>query len=197
MDISFESNIREWTRGLTAFERQQLPFATAVALTDTARHDVKPAVERRIAQVFDRPTPFTKKGVGYLPARKSMLVSRVFIKDVQAAYLRLQETGGVRVPKGRAIPIPVGQRTNQYGNLPRATVQRLLVRPDTFSGRIGGQGGIWQRRKGGKLKLLIAWEPEAHYRPRFGFEMVARFTAEAHFARRFEVALDRALRTAR
>jgi len=143
--ISFESNLRAWTASMTAFQREQLPFATARALTDVARLDVKPAVERRIDQAFDKPVEFTRRGVAYRPANKATLSSRVLIKDMQNAYLMIEEYGGVRTPKKRALAIPVAQRLNSYGNLPKGTVQRLLSRKDTFSGRVNGQGGIWQR----------------------------------------------------
>lgn len=196
MEISFESNLRAWERSLTDVEKRQLPFATAKALTDTARMDVKPAVERHIEIVFDSPTPFTKKGVAYKPAYKNRPVASVFIKDIQAGYLTIQKTGGVRRPKGRALAIPARQRVNKYGNLPRGTVKRLLARSDTFSGRVNGQGGIWQRKKRG-LKLLVAWEDRAVYAPRFRFDEVARKAAEMHFPRRFAYALEAALRTAK
>ena len=196
VSISFESNLRDWTAGLSEFKRTQLPFATAKALTDVARYDVKPAIERQIEMVFDRPTPFTRRGVGYRPAYKNAPVARVFIKDVQAGYLTWQETGGVRTPKRRAIVVPVRQRVNQYGNLPRGSVQRLLARKDTFSGRVNGQGGIWQRTRKGGLKLLVAYEDRAEYRPIFNFHKVAREAAELHFPRRFGAALARAIATA-
>lgn len=195
--ISFESNIAAWTRSLDDFRRQQLPFATALALTDTARYDVVPAIERQIDIVFDRPTPFTRRGVGYRPAYKNRPVARVFIKDIQARYLELEEYGGVRMPRKRALVLPVGQRVNQYGNLPRGSVQRLLARQDTFSGMVNGQGGIWQRTRKGGLKLLVAYEDRATYRPIFKFHETAKRAAEVAFPKRFGAALARAIATAR
>lgn len=197
MDISFESNIAAWMRSLDDFKRQQLPFATALALTDTARFDVVPAIERQVDIVFDRPTPFTRKGVGYRPAYKNRPVARVFIKDIQARYLELEEYGGVRTPRRRALVLPAGQRVNQYGNLPRGSVQRLLARKDTFSGTVNGQGGIWQRTRKGGLKLLVAYEDWANYRPIFKFHETAKRTAEVAFPKRFGAALARAIATAR
>lgn len=202
MEISFESNIRQWAADMDAFQRRQLPFATATALTDVARYDVKPAIERQIDSVFDKPVQFTRQGVAYRWATKTSLMSTVLIKDVQARYLTIEETGGVRFPEKRAIVMPVGQPVNSAGNLPKGTVQRLLARKDVFSGRINGVGGIWQRTydratKVRGLKLLIAWEDKATYQPRFGFYETARRAAELHFPGRFEAAFSRALATAR
>ena len=69
-----------------------------------------PVIERQIDIVFDRPTPFTRRGVGYRPAYKNRPVARVFIKDIQARY-RTREYGGVRMPRKRALVLPVGQRS--------------------------------------------------------------------------------------
>lgn len=202
MEISFESNIRQWAADMRDFERRQLPFATASALTDTARYDVKPAIERRIDLVFDKPVEFTRRGVAYRWATKNALTSTVLIKDIQRKYLLLEETGGTRIPEKRALVMPVAQTVNSYGNLPKGTVQRLLARPDVFSGRINAVGGIWQRTydkatKQRGLKLLIAWEDQAHYKPLFGFYETARASAELNFPRRFEDAFNRALATAK
>lgn len=196
VDISFESNLREWTASMSDVERRQLPFATAKALTDVARYDVKPAVERRIDQAFDKPVRFTQQAVAYHPAHKATLVSRVFVKDIQRGYLGIQQEGGVRRATGRALAIPVRQERNSYGNLPRGTIKRLLARKDTFSGRVNGYGAIWQRQ-GRNLKLLVAWKEQAGYRPRFGFYEAARTAAQLHFPRRFEAAMSQALATAR
>lgn len=202
MEISFETNIREWVAGMASFQRNQLPFATASALTETARFDVVPAIERQIDRVFDKPVEFTRKGVGFRYASKSSLVATVLIKPIQAKYLAIEETGGVRTPEGRALVMPVGQKVNTHGNLPKGVVQKLLARKDVFSGRINGIGGIWQRTydrrtKQNGVKLLIAWEDKATYRPRFGFYEAARQAAQANFPGRFEAALSKALATAR
>ena len=197
MEVSFETNIAEWTRYLDQKVARQVPFATARALTETAQRDPKPAAERQIRRRLDKPTPFTQKGVAYRSASKSRLVATVLIKDIQAGYLRIQERGGTTTPKGRAFLIPVKQRRNKYGNLPRNTVKRLLARPDTFSGKVRGVGGIWQRMKSGKLKLLIRYENQTTYRPRLGFHSEMEKIAVRAFPARFARSLEQAIRTAK
>ncbi|WP_420578795.1 hypothetical protein [Oceaniradius stylonematis] len=197
MLLSFESDIAQWTRYLDRSVARQVPFATAKALTDTARLDLKPAAERLIRKRLDRPTPFTQKGPAFSGARKHRLVATVFIKDIQAEYLRVQEQGGVQRPKGRAFLVPVGQRRNKYGNLPRNAVRNALAKPGTFSGRVGGVGGIWQRMKSGKLKLLVRYEDETSYQPRLGFHVEMAKVAGRAFPARFARSLQQAIRTAR
>ena len=52
------------------------------------------------------PKSFTVNSVVAKPATKSTLSAMVFIKDKQAAYLALEETGGTREPKGTALVLP-------------------------------------------------------------------------------------------
>lgn len=189
------SNVRQVSKWLSRVERQQVPFATAVSLTRTAK-DAQTNLEKRLGRVFDRPTPFTRRAIAIRPARKTRLVARVLVKDIQARYLLLQETGGVRRPQRRALILPSAARRNQYGNLPRGAVKRMLARPDTFSGTVAGVAGIWQR-KGRRLKLLVAYEGRAVYRPRFGFRDTAAKTARARFDHHLRRELAKAIATAR
>ncbi len=192
MHLSFATNVEAFRRELTDLGAREVPFAAARALTDTAR-DVEKNTAKRLPKVFDRPTPFTLRGLFVKPATKARLVATVGFKDRQAGYLELQETGGTRRPKGRALVVPAAARLNRYGNLPRGAVRRALARPDTFSGTVRGVGGIWQRIGRGGVRLLVAYEDRASYAPRLGFAEGARKTALArfgrHFARRFAEAV--------
>ncbi len=197
MLVSFERDIAKWTRHLKEDVASQVPFATSKALNMTARDDAKPAVEGRIVTAFDNPTPFTKRGVAVRNSTRYTLVSTVFIKDIQAKYLALEETGGVRKPTKRALLMPVQQRLNKYGNLPRGSIQRALARDDTFSGTIKGTAGIWKRMKSGQLKLLVRYDDQATYRPLFRFKETVKRSAIDAFPRNFATVFEQALRTAR
>lgn len=196
MHLSVKSNIAQFRRQMRREQRSQLPFATAVALTRTGK-DAKAAVEKKLPDVFDRPTPFTQRGVAALPATKAKLYSRVLIKNAQANYLGIQEDGGIRRPAGRALVVPFQARLNRYGNLPRGGVRRLLARDDTFSGVVRGVGGIWQRNRDGTVRLLIAYEDQTTYRPRFGFKRMVEKTARERFDANFRLAFAEAMETAR
>lgn len=185
MQVSVRSNSKQFMRQMTKAQRSQLPFATARALTWTAK-DAKVAVEKRIGTAFDRPTPYTQKAVATQPATKARQFSRVLIKDRQAEYLIRQEEGGTRTPKGTALVVPAGIRRNKYGNIARGGVRRLLARQDTFSGVIRGTPGIWQRTRAGGMKLLIAYEPKAEYKPRFKFAQTVEKEAQRAFPDNFE-----------
>lgn len=175
-------------------KRRAMELAEAIALTKTAK-DCQANTEKRIKRKLDRPTPFTQRGVAIVPARSGRLKSTVYIRRIQATYLERQETGGRVTPKRRALLTPAGARLNKYGNLSRGQVRRLLARPDTFSGRINATSGIWQRKRRGGVKLLIAYDEEWTYRPRLGFKSGNKKTALArfpvHHRREMQKSMDR------
>lgn len=193
--VSVKTNVDQVMRGLEGKLKQQIAFATAKGLTQTAK-DVQRAENDAINKEFDRPTPFTQKAVGIVSATKQSLSARVFLKDIQAQYLGIQVTGGTRLPKRRALVLPgSGLKLNQYGNIPRGRVKTLLARKDVFSGKVRGVGGLWQRQKAGPPKLLILYEPKAQYQKLLPFYEVAQRTIARTVTRNLDAALRQALAT--
>lgn len=186
-------NLAAFERGLSDAMQEQLPFATALALNDTAR-DVVEAWQAAAPQIFDRPTPFTERGFAILRrARKRSLTTIPGIRRIQAEYLRLQVTGGTRVPEGQALLVPKGARRNRYGNLPRHYVRTLLRSGQAF---VASQDdprtrhlppGLYRRRKlRGRAQppeLMVAFVDQATYAPRFDLEGIARQAALPAFPR--------------
>ncbi len=62
--------------------KSQLPFAAAKMLTAVAG-DVQRHITNRLPQVFDRPTPFTQRGVFVQRAEKSTLKAEVYFPESQ------------------------------------------------------------------------------------------------------------------
>ena len=115
--------------------QRQFDFATARALTATAKA-AQIVVTGSLPARFDRPTPFTPRGIAIEPARRNRLVSAVYVRPIQAGYLDIQETGGARVGrKGDPVQVPVGVRTNAYGNIPRAFWRRLQAQKPYIGSR--------------------------------------------------------------
>lgn len=125
-----------WSRALP---KDQLPFATALTLTRTGQ-DVKAAVERRMPEAFDRPTPYTERGFRLFPATKRSLRALVTFREDARHYLNAQVAGGGRQTKAleRAlqaagampygmIAVPgQGARLDRYGNVDRGQVIQVL-----------------------------------------------------------------------
>lgn len=153
-DISFESNLRDWTASLTDVQLRQLPFATALALNLTAG-DVRNTHKGLLPQIFDRPTRFTLNSLYYVGVskRSNEMVSTVRFKDSsrsRAHYLMPQVEGGARPHKrfekwliNRGImtsdefAVPAkGVKLDSSGNLSAGTVTQILsqlnVSPDAM-----------------------------------------------------------------
>lgn len=216
-------------------------FAARDALNVTVT-EAKLLTERRIADAFDRPNPFTLRGITIKRAHTSTLEAMVLVKDQQAEYLAIQETGGERRPApGRPVNVPVAKnlRLNQFGNVPKAFWDRLrgLKNEKAYVGigtydikkrsrvkKYGGgvfvvgekktprtkhlKPGIYERpmrsvaqvgdkfkgeANGAAPKLLIAFEPDATYQPRFRFRATVQEAHQRRFEEAFRAALAREL----
>ena len=206
--LKIGDNIDAFWRSLSDVGRKQLPFAVAMALNDTAE-DVAKAEEQSLEKSLDRPTPYTKRGIYRLRASKSRLRAEIGVKRVQEQYLRYQVDGGVRKPKGRAIVIPVGQRRNQYGNMPKGAVRKAAAKADTFVASRNDprtkhlRPGIYQRPKrgrrgsAGQAKLLVAFASAASYNKRWDFKKGAEKKARSVFPQHLGTRWRQALATAK
>ncbi len=215
--LQMSVDTRAIERRLNSVAGSQLPFAVALGINDVAGQ-IKDAEAKGLERDLDRPTPFTKRGMFVSRATKRKLTGVVGFKPVQAEYLAKQVTGGRRRAPRKAILVPVNQRVNKYGNMPKATVKRLLAKPDVFSGKVNGVGGIWQRPKRGKrrtkaggsgsgavgtvgarkgLKLLIAYKSAVDYSPRLKFVPRAGTVARREIGPAIAKHLAAAVRTAR
>lgn len=198
MQVKFDSDIKKATRFLDNISKKQIPFATSLALNQTA-NDVKDKEQQTMQRDLDRPTPGVIKSIRVKRSSKRKLIAIVFIIPAVSDFLRYQISGGIRPPRGRTEAVPVGIRLNIYGNIPgRRTgkLSKLLIRPDTFSGTRKGISGIWQRTRGGSIKLLVAYEPTTKYKPRWRFYDIAAKHSVKVWPRNFNKALSIALSTA-
>lgn len=217
MKLTISIDTRPLARALGDLGTRQIPFATASALTAAAKQ-AQQDVTAALPSIFDQPTPFTLRAIGTTSASKRDLTATVFVKDKQAQYLALEETGGTRLPANIAVVVPADIKLNRYGNMAKGAIKRLLQRPDTFSGTVHGIPGIWQRpprgtRRGGGqgtkgalnsvqgfrtgLTLLVRYQSSTSYRPRFGFARRVQASVTASLPRLFAAALAKALATAR
>lgn len=182
----------------------QIPFATALALTRTAQ-DAQAEVRRGLrpgASNFVIRNDFVAKGILFTAAKKDTLQAAVFSRD---DFMVKQEKGGTKTPRGSNVAIPIDVRTNKRGIVTQANRPRqILNKPDVFVARMGGLLGVWQRlgkraakKSGRALKLLYVFKPSVPIRARFGFADTVRRVVTERFARQMGLAIERALRTAR
>ncbi|MGE8452096.1 MAG: hypothetical protein ACN6OP_16015 [Pseudomonadales bacterium] len=225
INISVRFDVKALQRDLNNLARKQVPFATAQALNVVAKQ-VQAAERTNMAKVLDKPTPFTLNSIGVKLATKSSLTARVFVKDIAAAYLLPYEKGGKNKLNGRALLKPVGQKVNQYGNLPRNKIRQLLAKPNVFVGVVtfkkSGRtiNGVWERPMAGQrertgkygtkgdtqnriggvrtgLKLLVKFEDAHEAKQWLNYQGVARKVIAASFSRELSTAMGRAIASAK
>lgn len=151
LTIDVRSNIPAALAKLDNFRRDQLPFATAKALTDTAG-DVQKELTETIPRALDRPIPYTRNSVWKTPATKRRLtavvglVNEAFKGTPPSKYLRALILGGERKNKrfegllrragmlgpneflvpGQAAPI------DNFGNVPQGFIVQMLSALQAF-----------------------------------------------------------------
>lgn len=115
-----EATVSRWAR----VAGDQMPYATAVALTRTAKA-AKEEIERKLPSLIDRPTPYTMRGFRLYPATKRKLVAEVdfrpaFGKGTSARdYLAPLVYGGERKLKAFERSLAgTGLLPSQYMALP-------------------------------------------------------------------------------
>ena len=83
MQISVKSDVDIALKNMRSLQRKQVPFAAVLGLTNAAKKVMK-VDQRMIVRQWDRPTPFSVKGVRWLGANKAdfklgRLHSRVYL----------------------------------------------------------------------------------------------------------------------
>lgn len=203
------SNIDEVQRRIQKIAKKT-KFAESEAINQSAKFAAMTQRSRARA-AFDRPTPFLLNGI-YNPKTKLGFVgvfSRFSTLEAQLIpgaprgnfreggrrineVLFRQAFGGQRTPDKRALVVPVSpQAKNKYGNLPGGKIKKLLARPDAvqLGARDGLPPGIYRRLRGGRLKMLVAYEPSATYQRRFDYFGVGNKAFRKVFKKQFDRAL--------
>ena len=207
-------DISDIEQHLSGMAREQIPFATALALTRTAQF-VQRKIREEIPRVFDRPTPFTLNSTYVQPATKQRLYSMVLIREqvngrvAPIRYLQPQIYGGTRgrksfeqrliaagrmppntyVVPGRAAPL------DRYGNISGGQIQRILsdlqaqFDPTQNTPARGARG---RRRNRGSF-YFSTWPPRPrvqHLKPGIylrtpeGLKPIMMFVRRANYRRR-------------
>ncbi len=202
-------------RHLLELRRDQVPFATSLALNNTGKA-VQSAQQETIRRNFKIRRTWVLQGVKIARfSTKARLVVTIMI-DRARDFLDKFEEGGIKRPRGKHLAIPnevrrtksdiVGkaQRPRSFGFVffgrgTKATIYKgnrrtfLMAKPD-------GSGGIFQRvgrRGGSRLKKLYSFTRDARIAPMLHFHDVARRVVSRVFPEEFRKAFAQALATAR
>lgn len=201
-------------------EKEQFPFAVALALTRTAQQAQK-VVQKETQEKFNLHTMFIPRNIKVTPAKKKDIqkfgLAEAYVGTTKLiSFMTLQETGGVKKPKGRALSLPSeglgGNAKTATGAIKKGMKPKaLLARFDskkkekkTKGGQVKpmafvAKGMILIRVGPGRypLKVLYKFEEKAKIKPRWEFERTVRTIAENYFAHNMEQAMRFAVATAK
>ena len=145
IEISVRTDIKAAIAKLNRLQREQVPFATMLALNATAE-EVKETERKEMADVFDRPRANTLNSVFIKYATKANLVTRIGLKDFAgkgvpaSKYLAAQIKGGARqlkrfekalrsvgaLPPGMYAVPGEGARIDAEGNMSGGQIVQIL-----------------------------------------------------------------------
>lgn len=245
LQIDARTNIEELSKALRTVGEKQLPFAFALMATRLAVLVKKGELSVLKARI-DRPTTTTLNSLYVKPAKKGKPEARTFFKDAWTSgvpadtYLQQAVKGGRRphkrfekalIAKGIMKPgqyaLPAASALNQFGNVPRGTIMKILsglgaaetvsgVQANAtgskrskrkgnaqkyFAGEVDGTQGVWERKKtawGDAVRpVFIFSDGEPGYRVILPFYKIADNIVKANRVREFQSAMDTALATKR
>lgn len=206
INISLKADFDKLKRDLTRQQKDQLPFATSMALNLVAA-DVANQITKQMDRYLDNPTPFTQKAYQFKAnsfrgqrANKRNLTVIIEPAKIQEAYLKFQIAGGTRTPKNKMILVPTQQAPlNSYGNLSRANRKTLITSKKNFFtvGTRENRTPAIYKKEGKNIVPMAFYVQQATYKPIFPIQKIAQGVSTSRFPRRFAEAMRRAMATAR
>ena len=227
MQVSVVSDLAKLKKGMNAQQRSQLPFAISNTLNSIAfggRKHVQSQLKAKLDQ--PTPYTLRGVQVEQAHKKKALVAKLGFAgkgfgrmqgEILPGDYMPFQIKGGIRHPRKRTIMVPTKhQKTNKFGNLAKTKYRSLIAdKARYFAGvptegskggrkpRLGPEAsGVWKRLgpKGNRRKniqMMIAFEPQADYRPRFPFPEIVSRHVKRTFQREFGKAFTKAMKSAR
>ena len=201
MQINVKSNISTFAKAMDAFGRNQIPFATANALTSTAFDVRKQIVDDTYPNSFTvRNKRFASAMFRVEPANKRNLTARVYDK-LGRDYMTTQAEGGFKRPRGSNIAIPSRQiKRTASGKVPKGKQPRNVLGGRAYKTTLdSGQPVIAEQVGRGaarKQRVLYLLEKIARIPKRFPFYEDANKKAQRVFDRNFAKSFAFAKRTA-
>lgn len=200
--IRVRTNFAEAIDWLNMMATRQVPFATAKALTMTAR-DVRDTVRSDLPQHFHLRGPGLANGLRIVSASKADWPHCKAQAGSILDFMELQETGGTKRPqkgaKNIAIPTKAtDNRRSSGGRLPvKAKPRALLDMKSVFVGdhvirkRLRKVGG---KQRGTPTLALFLLRRETTIKPRFEFRKTAEGVVGKVYAKNFRQAFEDAIK---
>lgn len=182
----------------------QIPFATALALTWTAK-DARKALVGGLSEHFTIRSRWTAGSIRFQGATKSRPVAEI---GSVAPYMELQAKGGTKVPqKGKQVGVPQPLlRSEATRGIVRArgkhSPKRLLTKRLRKAGNFvkplsAGSTGLFRKRNDGSLEMLYVMAPRVSVSPGWPFQATVEDVVRERWPINARKALRYALRGAR
>lgn len=228
LDLKLDIDSVALAREISDIQRKQIPFALVLAQTRLATNRIKPGILKVMGQRLDRPTPTTMRSLFAQVATKTR-PAKVWFKDSWTtgipadAYLQQAVQGGPRphkrfeksliaqgLMKSGQYAVPNSSYLNQYGNVARGTMTRILSGLGAaesgrgyqanatgsqrskrkgnaeryFVGTIGDDSGVWERKASafgeGVKPVFLYTDGAPQYRVVFPFYKIGENIGKAH-----------------
>ncbi|MBH3307963.1 hypothetical protein I5P84_00655 [Pseudomonas mosselii] len=245
LDLKLDIDSVPLAREISDIQRKQIPFALVLAQTRLATNRIKPGILAVMGQRLDRPTPTTMRSLFAQSATKSR-GAKVWFKDSWTtgipadAYLQQAVQGGARphkrfeksliaqgLMKAGQYAVPTGDYLNQYGNVSRGVITRILSGLGAaeggrgyqanataskrskrkgnaeryFVGTVGDESGVWERKASafgdGVKPVFLFTDSAPQYRVIFPFFKIGENIGKAHGQAELANALREAILTAK
>jgi hypothetical protein len=205
--VTVQTNAPALARALRYLAMEQLPFATAVALTRVAQ-DARAEVVRNLPDHFKIRSKRVVAGVRIERANKKDWPNVHAKVGTADEFMALQVTGGTKRPQRGAahIAVPtrlVTSRRTGSGAVPKPLKPRQLRnREDVFVAQQEIRKRLGKRSKGallnlGELGTFYNLVTEAHIKPRWPLPKEVETSATSTYGAHFERELTAAIRSAR
>ncbi|MEE1917528.1 hypothetical protein V0R52_14090 [Pseudomonas asiatica] len=245
IDLKLDIDSVPLAREFSDIQRKQIPFALMLAQTRLATIRIKPGITQVMTKRLDRPTPTTLRSL-FAQAATKQRGAKVWFKDSWTTgipadtYLQQAVQAGVRphkrfekslitqgLMKAAQYAVPNPGLLNQYGNVSRGVMIRILSGLGAAEGRrgyqanatgskrsqrkgnaerffvgtVGDESGIWERKASafgeGVKPAFIYTDGAPQYRVIFPFFKIGENIAKAHAQAELASALREAILAAK
>ncbi len=210
MDIQVEHNIGDFARWLDRITLDQLPYATAVALTRTAQN-VQDVLRQRLTRQFTIRNGWVARGIQVQAASKRDTLRRMnAVVGSLDPFMERQELSGRKKGRtGRDVAVPLDIRRNKRDRTPPGKWPKALLRKGgrkrpyfigtIASGKYRGEQAVFRREGSTPYPLRVAYllVPDVDVPARWELRRTADEIAPRAFPFQMDTALERAIQSAR
>lgn len=200
MQFDIRSNAAEVSRWLDDTQKRQIPFATVLAMTLTAR-DVSTAEISVMERVFNKPTPYTLNALRVTPATKQTMVASVAFKDFGGTpakrFLNPEVHGGPRSQKsnekqlqplmrGFSFAVPgKGTDKDAYGNMKGSEYKRIISQLGVSTDPMQNATKSGRSKRARKNNAFFIQKNAVYQRSGAGIKPVLVFVKAPRYRKRF------------